>query len=134
MMTSVHDLVETISRGMQYRTRPGERPTTASLLELQIAFWSEELTRLRKSHHDDLRHLLQLECDIDTDLMHLDTYIPLRIWQPRTWARDTLKTRQFHLEMERRRTIQIHEREVRDVQVKLLELLVQRAIMERERA
>ena len=129
-MTSLHDLLETTARAIREKAAvPTAEATPASVLELQIAFWSEALDQTRAHHRDLLRSILRAECYVGTDLMQLDSYAPAKIWHHRFDARDNLKNKLLQLDAERRRLAATHDRDVRDVRARLLDLLVQHAFL-----
>lgn len=125
---SVHELVEAQARSIRNHIRDRKDATPASLLELQIAFQLEQLDRLREVHREQLSSILHAECYVGTDLLALDGYAP-KTWHYRLGARDNLKNKLLALDAERRRLLLWFEREQRDLEVRLLDLVSQRALL-----
>ena len=128
-MSTVTDGIERTSREIGRRLAPGDMydgSTPAGWLEVQIVFWSEKLEDKRRLHKDHLLQILRTECAIGTDLLQVtDVYHGTQPGD--AGRRDRLKDRLLDLDRERRQAAVLLERDVAQIQEKLLHLLGQHA-------
>lgn len=125
-MRTVVSGLEELAKSIRSNLDDHEGPTPLSLLEREIAFWSEHLDRVREVQEDMMRGILRAECDVGTDLLALESYAP-QVFLIRFKARDNLKNKLLQLDVERRRLITSHERDVAHLHERLLHLVSQRA-------
>lgn len=93
-----------------------------SVIQREIALTVDQMKRLKEQHDRQFRRLLQVECEIDTDLMQLKQHGP---WQPlyHPPEREKLKQRLFDIEKERRNLSLKLEEKTRSLEDKLLGLI-----------
>lgn len=93
-----------------------------SMLCRQIALTREQLEQIKFLTRDQMRRLLQQECDINTEMMFFRQSIP---WYttPRFAEEQTYKQRLFDIERERRSLSQQYQEKKRTLEDRLLDLL-----------
>lgn len=103
---------------------PTARATPRSILEREIAFWSEQLEALRIHQESDDASLASSECDLASDLLQLeDTPCSIHLQQYRQHLKASLAAAQ----QARRSTKAAYDREISAVHERLLHLLNQLA-------
>ena len=93
-----------------------------SIIRREIALTVDQIQRLRKQHEEQFRHLLRIECYVDTDLLQLEQRIP-RYAPYHFPEKEKFKQRLFEIEKERRNLSLKLEKETRGLEDKLLELV-----------
>lgn len=92
------------------------------MIRREIALTIDQIKRLKKRHDEQFKHLLQLECYIDTELMQLKQqmggYIPHNFAE-----KEKLKQRLFDIEKERRTLSLRLEEKAHTLEDKLLSLI-----------
>lgn len=93
-----------------------------SMLCRQIALTREQLDQIKFLTKDQMRRLLQQECEINTEMMFFRQSIP---WYttPRFAEEQTYKQRLFDIEKERRSLSQQYQEKKRSLEDRLLDLL-----------
>jgi len=104
-----------------------------SLLEGEIVLCLEQLEQRRVLHRDLLLHLLKAETYVDTDLAKLESYSPNSVHY-RFLAKDSLKTKLFQIDSERRQLLIAFRRDVSNLEERLLHLLGQHAMIQHSSA
>ena len=115
-------------RGQVRRRKKQHTSNPLASIEVQIAFWSDQLEKKRKLYKKLLHQILVDECSVRTDLVQLTN--PYH-GNPslESGAQNRLKDRLLELDRERRRASITHESEKAEIHEKLLHLLTQHSLL-----